>query len=557
MNLKNDHYTVFKASKHKKCDFIFLSILLATCVTLTGCGSSETNVVAGNKSGTLYWGNGTEPQSLDPQIATGVPEHHVISAVMEGLVLKDRKTLEPRPGVAKTWDISNDGRVYTFYLRENAKWSNGDAHTAHDYVWSWWRALQRALGNQYAYMLFPIKNAKRYYDGETSDFSDVGVKAIDNRTLQVTLTNPTPYFLQLLDHYSLFPVHQATIEKFGRADERGTRWSYEGNLVGNGPYKLEEWKINRHITVTKNPYYWDEANVSINSIVFKPVDNAVTEERMFRAGALHVTSSIPADKIAIYQEKSAPELKITPYLGTYFYRLNINTPQLQDKRVRRALGMAIDRKQLVDNITKGGQIPAYTMTPPGTMGYFPESTLNFDPEAAKRLLAEAGYPNGEGFPPIEILYNTNEGHRKIAVALQEMWKNYLNIDIKLLNQEWKVYLATESAGDYQISRGGWIGDYVDPNNFLDMFLCNGGNNRTGWCNEEYDRLILEVAPSQSSHEQRLKIFQQAETILLEDMPIIPVYTYTSIKLLHPSVRNFDDNILNQAMYKDLYLDANL
>ena len=557
MNLKNDHYTVFKASKHKKCDLIFLSILLATCVTLTGCGSSETNVVAGNKSGTLYWGNGTEPQSLDPQIATGVPEHHVISAVMEGLVLKDRKTLEPRPGVAKTWDISNDGRVYTFYLRENAKWSNGDAHTAHDYVWSWWRALQTTLGNQYAYMLFPIKNAKRYYDGETSDFSDVGVKAIDNRTLQVTLTNPTPYFLQLLDHYSLFPVHQATIEKFGRADERGTRWSYEGNLVGNGPYKLEEWKINRHITVTKNPYYWDEANVSINSIVFKPVDNAVTEERMFRAGALHVTSSIPADKIAIYQEKSAPELKITPYLGTYFYRLNINTPQLQDKRVRRALGMAIDRKQLVDNITKGGQIPAYTMTPPGTMGYFPESTLNFDPEAAKRLLAEAGYPNGEGFPPIEILYNTNEGHRKIAVALQEMWKNYLNIDIKLLNQEWKVYLATESAGDYQISRGGWIGDYVDPNNFLDMFLCNGGNNRTGWCNEEYDRLILEVAPSQSSHEQRLKIFQQAETMLLEDMPIIPVYTYTSIKLLHPSVRNFDDNILNQAMYKDLYLDANL
>ena len=557
MNLKNDHYTVFKASKHKKCDLIFLSILLATCVTLTGCGSSETNVVAGNKSGTLYWGNGTEPQSLDPQIATGVPEHHVISAVMEGLVLKDRKTLEPRPGVAKTWDISNDGQVYTFYLRENAKWSNGDAHTVHDYVWSWWRALQTTLGNQYAYMLFPIKNAKRYYDGETSDFSDVGVKAIDNRTLQVTLTNPTPYFLQLLDHYSLFPVHQATIEKFGRADERGTRWSYEGNLVGNGPYKLEEWKINRHITVTKNPYYWDEGNVSINSIVFKPVDNAVTEERMFRAGALHVTSSIPADKIAIYQEKSAPELKITPYLGTYFYRLNINTPQLQDKRVRRALGMAIDRRQLVDNITKGGQIPAYTMTPPGTMGYFPESTLNFDPEAAKRLLAEAGYPNGEGFPPIEILYNTNEGHRKIAVALQEMWKNYLNIDIKLLNQEWKVYLATESAGDYQISRGGWIGDYVDPNNFLDMFLCNGGNNRTGWCNEEYDRLILEVAPSQSSHEQRLKIFQQAETMLLEDMPIIPVYTYTSIKLLHPSVRNFDDNILNQAMYKDLYLDANL
>lgn len=557
MKSKSHRYCVLETSIFKKCSFRFIPFCLFTCITLAGCGSSETNVTAGNRNGTLYWGNGTEPQSLDPQIATGVPEHHVISAVMEGLVLKDRKTLEPRPGVAKAWDISSDGRIYTFYLRENAKWSNGDAHTAHDYVWSWWRALQTTLGNQYAYMLFPIKNAKRYYDGDTTDFSDVGVKAIDDQTLQVTLTNPTPYFLQLLDHYSLFPVHQATIEKFGRADERGTRWSYEGNLVGNGPYKLEEWKINRHITVTKNPHYWDETRVSINSIVFKPVDNAVTEERMFRAGALHVTSSIPADKIAIYQENSSPELKITPYLGTYFYRLNINTPQLKDRRVRRALGMAIDRQQLVENITKGGQIPAYTMTPPGTMGYFPESTLKFDPEAAKQLLADAGYPNGAGFPPIEILYNTNEGHRKIAVALQEMWKNYLNIDIKLLNQEWKVYLATESAGDYQISRGGWIGDYVDPNNFLDMFLCDGGNNRTGWCNEEYDRLILEVAPSQPSHKERLKVFQQAETMLLEDMPIIPVYTYTSIKLLHPSVKNFDDNILNQAMYKDLYLDANL
>ena len=215
--------------------------------------------------------------------------------------------------------------------------------------------------------------------------------------------------------------------------------------------------------------------------------------------------------------------------------------------------MAIDREKLVENITKGGQIPAYTMTPPGTMGYYPKSTLAFDPEGAKNLLSEAGYPNGEGFPAIEILYNTNEGHRKIAVALQEMWKDYLNIDIKLLNQEWKVYLATESAGDYQISRGGWIGDYVDPNNFLDMFLCGGGNNRTGWCNEEYDRLILEVAPSQSSHEERLAVFQQAETMLLDDMPIIPVYTYTSVKLVDSSVENLDGNILNQAMYKDIYL----
>ena len=531
--------------------FSFLMLMLF--ISLTGCGSGESNISLGNRTGILYWGNGTEPASLDPHIATGVPEHHIMSSVMEGLVLKDRRSLEPRPGVAESWTISDDGRVYTFKLRDDARWSNGDPHIANDYVWSWWRALQPALGNQYAYMLFPIKNAKRYYDRETEDFGDVGVKALDQRTLQVTLTNPTPYFLQLLDHYSLFPVHQATIEKFGNADQRGTRWSYEGNLVSNGPFKLDEWKINRHITVTRNLHYWDNDNVALNGIVFKPVENTVTEERMFRAGQLHVTSSVPADKISTYRKSNSTELKIAPYLGTYFYRLNIKTPQLQDRRVRRALGMAIDREKLVENITKGGQIPAYTMTPPGTMGYYPKSTLAFDPEGAKNLLSEAGYPNGEGFPAIEILYNTNEGHRKIAVALQEMWKEYLNIDIKLLNQEWKVYLATESAGDYQISRGGWIGDYVDPNNFLDMFLCGGGNNRTGWCNEEYDRLILEVAPSQSSHEERLAVFQQAETMLLDDMPIIPVYTYTSLKLVDSSVENLDGNIMNQAMYKDIYL----
>ena len=528
-------------------------LMLMLFVSLTGCGSGESNISLGNRTGILYWGNGTEPASLDPHIATGVPEHHIMSSVMEGLVLKDRKSLEPRPGVAESWTISDDGRIYTFKLRDDARWSNGDPHIANDYVWSWWRALQPALGNQYAYMLFPIKNAKRYYDRETEDFGDVGVKALDERTLQVTLSNPTPYFLQLLDHYSLFPVHQATIEKFGNADQRGTRWSYEGNLVSNGPFKLDEWKINRHITVTRNLQYWDNDNVALNGIVFKPVENTVTEERMFRAGQLHVTSNVPADKISTYRKSNSTELKIAPYLGTYFYRLNIKTPQLQDRRVRRALGMAIDREKLVENITKGGQIPAYTMTPPGTMGYYPTSTLAFDPEGAKNLLSEAGYPNGEGFPAIEILYNTNEGHRKIAVALQEMWKDYLNIDIKLLNQEWKVYLATESAGDYQISRGGWIGDYVDPNNFLDMFLCGGGNNRTGWCNEEYDRLILEVAPSQSSHEERLAVFQQAETMLLDDMPIIPVYTYTSVKLVDSSVENLDGNIMNQAMYKDIYL----
>jgi len=529
--------------------------LLGILVVLTSCGTSENNVSSGNRTGTLHWGNGTEPQSLDPQIATGVPEHHIITSVMEGLVGKDRKTLMPIPAVAESWEVSDDLKVYTFHIRKNALWSNGDPHTANDYVWSWWRALQPALGNLYAYMLFPIKNAQQYYEGEIESFDEVGVKALDDYTLQITLGNPTPYFLQLLDHYSLFPVHQATIEKFGAADERGTRWTYEGNLIGNGPFLLVDWKINRRIVVEKNPLYWDMENVKLNRIVFYPTENATTEERMFRAGQLHVTNDIPADKIEVYRSNKSPALHLAPYLGVYFYRVNINTPHLSDRRVRRALAMTIDRESLTRNIVKAGETPAYAITPPGTISYQPPQEFTFDPKAARQLLADAGYPNGENFPSIEILYNTNEAHKKIAVAIQQMWKKHLNIDIQLLNQEWKVYLASESAGQYQVSRAGWIGDYVDPNNFLDMFLCGGGNNRTGWCNEEYDRLILEVAPAMKSHEERLAIFSKAEKMLLDAMPVLPIYIYASKRLIDPSVKNYDSNLLDQASYKDIYLDG--
>ena len=541
---------------YKKLYLKSVALLAVTglILTLSGCGDYQSNVESGNREGTLHWGNGTEPQSLDPHIATGVPEHHIISSLMEGLVNKDGETLEPRPGVAKSWDISADGRVYTFYLRQDARWSNGDLHNAHDYVWSWWRALQPALGNLYAYMYFPIANAKAYYDGEISDFSQVGVKALGDYVLQVTLTEPIPYFLQLLDHYSTYPVHRATIEKFGTADQRGTRWTFEGNIVGNGAFQLKEWKINRRITVERNPHYWNAENVRLNQVVFYPTENITTEERMFRAGQLHY-SGIPSDKIQAYSQSDDPSLRIQPYLGVYFYRLNVDKPQLSDKRVRRALGMTINRDQLVSQITKGGQIPAYAITPPGTMGYYPESDLTFDPEGAKKLLAEAGYPNGEGFPTTEILYNTSEGHRKIAVALQQMWKKHLNIDVVLLNQEWKVYLDTVSNHHYEIARAGWIGDYVDPNNFLDMFLCNGGNNRTRWCNPEYDQIILQQVPKAKTHQQRLELFQKAETILLDEMPVIPIYISTSNNLVHSTVKNFGRNILNQANYREMYLES--
>ena len=520
---------------------------------LVGCGESETNVQSGNRTGTLHWGNGTEPQTLDPHIATGVPEHHIIGALMEGLVLKDRDTLKPIPGMAKAWTISDDGRVYTFTLRDNARWSNGDVLNAHDFVWSWWRALQPKLGNLYAYMHFPIANARQYYQGDIEDFSEVGVVAIDDLTLQVTLENPAPFFLQLLDHYSLFPVHRASIEQHGEPDERGTRWTYAGNMVSNGPFKLAAWEINRSVIVDKNPHYYASDDVRLNRVVFHPTENQTTEERMFRAEQLHYTDDVPIDKVETYRADKNPALQINPYLGTYFYRINMSVPHLQDLRVRRALAMTIDRQLITDKVLKAGQIPAYAITPPNTLGYYPPSTFSFDPAAARKLLADAGYPNGDGFPVTEILYNTNEAHRKVAVAIQQMWLEHLNIEVKLLNQEWKVYLDSESNGDYQISRAAWIGDYVDPNNFLDMWLCASGNNRTGWCNPEYDRLILEQAPSAATEVERRAIFKRAETILLEDLPVIPIYTYTSKHLVHPSVKNVASNILNQNYFRDIYL----
>ncbi len=535
---------------------LWLSLLLASVTALlTACGNGENNVTTGNRDGIMHWGNGTDPQELDPHIVTGVPEHHILTALLEGLVLKDPATLEPIPGVAKRWEISEDGRTYTFYLRENARWSNGDPVTAEDFVWSWWRALQPALGNQYAYMYFPIKNAEAYLKREIDDFDQVGVKAVDDFTLQVELNNPTPYFLQLLDHYSMFPVHRATIEKFGKPDQRGSLWTRPGNFVGNGPFQLKEWKLNKLVAVERNPHYWDASTVKLNQIHFHPTENVTTEERMFRAGQLHHTASIPIDKVAVYQRNNPALLHAEPYLGNYFYRFNINKPHLSDKRVRRALAMAIDRQQIVDHVTKGGEVPADTFTPPNTLGYSALPGFEFNPEKARQLMAEAGYPNGEGFPVTELLYNTSEGHRKIAVAIQQMWYKYLGVNITLNNQDWKVYLNSVDSGDYSIARAGWIGDYVDPNTFLDMWVTDGGNNRTGWSNPRYDELVLKLAPRAQDRDSRYALLREAEAILLDEMPVIPIYIYTSKSLVHPSVRGLQPNILDYTLYKNVWLDA--
>lgn len=489
-------------------------------------------------------------------MVTGVPENHIIRALFEGLAVKNPYTLEPEPGVAESWDISEDGRTVTFHINPEAKWSNGDPMTARDYVWSWKRLLSPAMGAEYNYMLFPVKNAKAFATGQITDFGEVGVKALDDLTLQVTLTERTPYFIQLMDHYSTFAVHRPTLEKFGKATDRFTPWTRVENMVSNGAFQLKDWALNRRIEVEKSATYWDRDKVRLNGVVYYPTENVVSEERMFRVGQLHYTQSVPLGKIPLYREMENSPYVQAPYLGTYYFLLNTTRPPLDDVRVRQALSMAVDRDKLNKTVLQDTVVSAYSITPPDTLGYYPPRLFSYDVQRARELLAAAGYPDGEGWPGLELTYNTSEDHRKIAVALQQMWKEALNIEITLTNQEWKVYLDSVTQMNFQMARRGWIGDYVDPNNFLDLFLSGGGNNNTGFANPRYDDMILHKAPQARTTEERFAIFEAAETLLMEQMPIIPIYTYTSKHLIHPSVNGLPSNLMDSLNLKYVWLDKN-
>ncbi len=520
---------------------------------ISGCTKRETRVEVGDREQVFHFGNGGEPADLDPHTTMGDIEHSIMIALFEGLVIGDAKTVAPRPGVAERWDISDDGLIYTFHLRNNARWSNGDPVTANDFLESFHRALLPSLGNQYAYMIFPVKNAEEFNTGKITDFNQVGFKVVDERTLQITLHSPTPYFLALIIHSSWFPVHLPTIKKYGNIDDRNNRWTRPQNIVGNGAFVLKEWKVNSHILVEKSPTYWGPENVKLKKIYFYSTESYDTEERMFRAGQIHTMKTCPQPKIEVYK-KNRPELiHVYPLLTTYYYRINVTRPPLNDKRVRQALAMAIDRKSIVENVARGEELPAYNLTPPDTAGYNCDSKISENLNKSRRLLAEAGYPDGKNFPRFELLFNTLESHRSIAEAIQQMWKKNLNIDVTLRNEEWKVYLDSTHRLDYFIARAGWGGDYMDPNTFLDLWLTGGGNNETGWSNREYDQLI-KFAGSTRDQKVRYEAFQKAEAILMDELPIIPIYFYTRPRLMYPSVKGFYPNLLDQHSYLGVYLE---
>ena len=513
----------------------------------------------------LHKGNGAEPQDLDPQIVTGVTEHHLIMALQEGLVIEDPKDLHPIPGVAEKWDISPDGKVYTFRLRKNARWSNGQPVVARDFLEAYKRILMPSLASQYAYMHFVVKNAEPFNKGTLKDFSQVGYRVVDDHTFEITLEAPTPYLLSLMCHTSWMPVHVPTVAKFGDPYQRittgkdgkggaqGNKWTRPGNYVGNGSFVLSEWRENEVIIMKRSPTYWDAANVKLDAIHFHSITSQETEEREFRAGNLHITETLPLSKIDVYKKENPSLLKIDPYLGVYFYRINTTKPPLNDRRVRRALAMTVDRESLVKYVTKGGQLPANSLVPPDTAGYNGTARVPTDFAAAKKLLAEAGFPEGRGLPRITLLYNTQEAHRIIAEAIQQMWKKNLGIEVELENKEWKVYLDSQRTLNYQICRAGWIGDYNDPNTFMDMWLKDGGNNETGWSSPEYDRLVREAGMT-GDQKKRYDLFQKAEAILMDECPIIPIYFYTRVHLQRPNVKGWYPTILDNHPYKFVWLE---
>ena len=623
--------------------------------------------------------NATEPKTLDPQIMTGQPEGRIAEAIFEGLTYREASTLDPVPGAAKSWDVSPDGRRWTFHIRPESKWTNGDPVTAHDFVYAWRRLEDPKNACEYAYLIHMVRHAEAFntYDAQakallgdpeaeddaakqgiekafratlaahpdglkaadwqkfadekdlrsqvtkTSDATlldalarsegtftpqegellaaaikreavgrragferardhfgvDEGIFAPDDRTFVVELNAYTPYFLELTAFYVTFPVHRPTVERWPHD------WFREGRIVSNGPFFLESWRVNEKIRMRKNPRYWGADAVSLETVDALPIENRTTSLNLYLTGAADwLPTAYPPDLIDKIKDRD--DFYGSPGMVVYFYRINCSKKPFDDARVRKALAKAVDRKTIVETLTRKGEVPTTSIVAQGIPGYeAPGNDLAWDPDGARRLLAEAGFPGGKGFPSFAIVHNTDEGHKKIAQFVANTWTKELGVKVSAQNKEWQALLEDVRRLNYDVERAGWIGDYRDPNTFLDMWLTKGGNNQTGWGDPAYDRLIqlasdpvgfanlpaadLErvlarlrerpkaealladvrgakepAARLATAAKLRLHLFREAEAILLQDaVPVIPFYFYYVSGLVSPRVEGFYANVL--------------
>lgn len=538
---------------HPRGTWVGVAMAAVAVALFAGCGKRETPAEAAARAGRFLMVMGADPQTLDPHVATGFPEFQVFIALFEGLTVLEPVTCLPRPGAADKWEISADGTVYTFHLRPENRWSNGDPLTAEDFVYSMRRVVAPALAAEYASFLHHLKNGRAINTGEVKDPTQLGVRAVDPLTLEITLQQPLSYFPALLSHQVYMPVHRATVEKFGRADDRASAWTRPGNLVGNGPFVLESWLTNQRLVVVKNARYRDAASVRLNAIEFMPIENAETGDRSFRAGQVHVTDALPLSRIPIYREQKKPEFISHTFLGTAYMMFRTDRAPFDDVRVRRAFSLAIDRNAIIERVTRGGQVPARSFTPPGTGQFQPPPATTYDPQEARRLLAEAGFPGGKGFPSVEVIFPQTEAGRAVLEAMQEMWRREIGVNIRLGNIEWKVFLDRLTKRDHQIAFMSWIGDYIDPNAFLSTMTSDSGNNRTNWKSAKYDQLIAQGdrTPDQAA---RLALFAEAEQILTTEQPILTLWHMNRTYLLHPAVRGFTPNLLDLHPYQYISLE---
>jgi len=478
---------------------------------------------------------------------------NIAVALFEGLTASDEKTGQPVPAVAERWDISPDGLVYTFHLRPTAKWSNGDRVTARDFAFSIQRILSPALGSTYAYMLWPIKNAEAFNTGKTKSFADVGVTIVDDATLRLTLERPTPYVLALAAHSTWMPAHQATIEKFGKLDQRGTAWTRAGNLVGNGAFTLTEWQPNARLVVAKNPRYWGAATNALERVIFFPTEKADTEELNFRAGQVHITYSLPATKITSYRQSTPDRLRLDPVLQIYYVNFNTKKPPFDNPKVRRALALAIDREAISTRVYSSAYAPARTFVPPNCGGYTAPAGQPTDLATARTLLAEAGYPAGQGFPAVALQVLNDDKQPKAAETLQAMWLRDLGIRVTIEPYEQKTWLQNQQTFAHTLGLLGWTADFPDPITFLDLLRTGNGSNWTGWGSPAYDQLLDQAAVT-ADPAARLALLQKAEALALAEAPVAPLVFGARAYAIHPDVKNWPPSPLNLRRYHLIRLE---
>ncbi|MBT8059987.1 MAG: peptide ABC transporter substrate-binding protein [Gammaproteobacteria bacterium] len=512
-------------------------------------GRPDPSVLAAEQ--VVYRGNGEEPQTLDPHRAVGVPSSHILRDLFEGLT-NEASDGDVIPGAALRWNISRDARTYTFYLRRDLVWSNGEPLTAQDFVYSLRRAANPETAATSANMLLPIQNAREVLAG-TMEPEELGISLLDDYTLQITLTGPTPYFLGLLTHPVAYPVNRSNVEEFGEL------FSRPGNLVSNGAYLLKDWKPRVQIELEKNPLFREADQTLIERVFYYPIEDLATEVKAFRSGEIDWTNEVPNNQFRWLQQNYPGELVVSPWMGSYFFGFNLTQePFIDNPSLRMALILAIDREIITEKVTQFGEKPSFALVPPGIDGYVPFSPEYADwtqaerNHEARRLLEQAGY-SPEDPLLIEIRYNTSDNHKKIALAIASMWKQTLGVNATLVNEEFRVFLQNrEQKVITQVFRAGWISDYNDPYSFLELFRTGHGRNDYGYSNSSFDALLDEVG-TERVRARRERLMFEAERVLMSDHVIIPIYTYVTKRLVNPHLRGWENNVMDHHQTRYMFL----